>query len=102
MSAQAVSENWWPDDEYVPYIQAEQRLYAWVLAKVGGVEPGEAMRRGIARFHYESMEERGLITHAGAWQIAMCDLFGDRRREPKDFGLAEEYEAEVRRLFHGD
>jgi hypothetical protein len=96
-------DNWWPDEEYIPYLEAEQRLYAWVLAKVGGVEPEEAMRRAVSRFHYETMEERGLMTHAGAWRVAMWDLFGgDDRREPADFGLAPEYEAKLRRLFHHD
>src|SRR5262245_51631972 len=92
------SDNRWPDEEYVPYIEAEQRLYAWILVKVAGVEPGEAMRRGVARFHYESMHERGLMTHQGAWRIAMCDLFGDHRHHPEEFGLAAEYETEFKRL----
>jgi hypothetical protein len=99
--AEAQPDNWWPDEEYVPYLEAEQRLYAWVLAKVGGVEPDEAMRRAVARFHYETMRERGPITHIGAWQVAMADLFG-RPRSPEEFGLAAELEAQVKRLFHGE
>ena len=100
--AEALPDNWWPDEEYIPYLEAEQRLYAWVLVKIGSVEPDEAMRQAVARFHYESMSERGLMTHAGAWRIAMCDLFGDHRHAPAEFGLAAEYEAESRRLFHGE
>ena len=98
---EAPSGNWWPDEEYVPYLQAEQRMYAWVLVRVASVEPDEAMRRAVARFHYEPIEERGM-THEGAWRIAMADLFGDHTRGPADFGLAAEYEAELRRLFGHD
>ncbi|QEG26397.1 hypothetical protein GobsT_11420 [Gemmata obscuriglobus] len=100
--AEAQPDDWWPDEEYVPYLEAEQRLYAWVLARVGGVESGEAMRRAVARFHYEPMAERGLMTHAGAWRIAMCDLFGDHCHSPAEFGLAAEYAAEERRWFHDE
>jgi len=94
-------DNWWPDEEYVPYLEAEQRLYAWILVRVGGVEAEEAMQRAITRFHYEPMHERGIMTNTGAWRIAMSDLFGDRR-QPEEFGLAAEYESESRRLFHGE
>ncbi|HEV3258638.1 MAG TPA: hypothetical protein VG013_17315 [Gemmataceae bacterium] len=99
MAESTIPDNWWPDEEYVPYMEAEQKLYAWVLSKVGGIEPMEAIRRAVARFHYEPIGERGIMTHEGAWRIAMCDLFGDHRRCPAEFGLAAEYEAEVRRLF---
>ena len=92
-------DNWWPDEEYVPYLEAEQALYAWVLSRVGGIEPEEARRRAVARFHYEPMSERGSITHFGAWRIAMADLFRDHCRQPEEFGLAAEYQAEMRRLF---
>jgi hypothetical protein len=95
-------DDWWPDEEYVPYLEAEQRLYAWVLVQLGGFEPEEALRRGVARFHYETMDRRGVMTNIGAWQIAMADLFGDHRRRPEEFGLAAEYEAVVRRLFGHD
>jgi hypothetical protein len=92
-------DDWWPDEEYVPYLKAEQRLYAWVLVRVGHVEPVEAMRRAVARFHYQPMAERGVMTNIGAWRMAMRDLFG-RRREPEEFGLSDAYEAEKMRLFH--
>jgi hypothetical protein len=100
--ADELEDNWWPDEDYVPYLEAEQRMYAWVLVKVADVEPAEAMQRAIIRFHYEPMSERGLMTHAGAWRIAMCDLFGDYYHDPADFGLETEYEAECRRLFHDE
>ena len=98
---EAVSENWWPDEEYVPYLKAEQSLYAWTLSRVSGVQQAEAIKRALARFHYEPMSQRGSITHLGAWKIAMYDLFGDHCRRPEDFGLKDEYEAEFRRLFDG-
>jgi hypothetical protein len=94
-------DNWWPDEEYLPYLESEQRLYAWVLTTVGGIEPTEAMRRAVARFHYQPMSERGMITHIGAWKIAMVDLFG-RRRDPEEFGLTADLEAQIERLFHGE
>lgn len=96
----ASPDNFWPDEEYVPYLEAERQLYSWVLVKVGGIEPAEAMRRAIARFHYEPMSERGIMTHEGAWRISMCDLLGDHRHDPVEFGLAAEYEVEFKRLFH--
>ena len=99
MAEPAVPANSWPDDEYVPYLEAEQQLYAWILSKVGGVEPAEAMRRALARFHYEPESERGAITHFGAWRIAMIDLFGDHCRDPEEFGLAEELKAQTKRFF---
>ena len=91
----------WPDHEYVPYLEAEQRLYAWILAAVGGIDTPEAIRRAAARFPYEPDNKRGIITHFGAWVIAMGDLFG-RRRQPEEFGLAAEYEAKQRQLFDED
>jgi len=100
--AEAPMDNWWPDEDYVPYLEAEQRLYAWVLVRVARIEPDEAMRRAVARFQYEPMDERGIMTHQGAWRIAMADLFGKHTREPVEFGLSAEYEAELRRLFHHD
>ncbi|MGL6072522.1 MAG: hypothetical protein ACRC8S_00040 [Fimbriiglobus sp.] len=100
--AEVVEENWWPDEEYVPYLEAEQRLYSWVLVKVGGIEPDESMRRALTRFPYEAMAQRGMIHHAGAWRIAMCDLFEGRHYQPADFGIAAVYEAESRRLFEVD
>ena len=100
-AAETPPDDWWPDEEYVPYLEAERRLYAWILTRVSGVEPEEAMRRAVARFEYQPMSERGTITHIGAWRIAMADLFG-RRREPDEFGLAEELEAQRMRLFHGE
>ena len=98
----AVPHGLWPDHEYVPYLDAEQQLYAWVLSKVGGVEAAEAMKRAAARFYYEPVSERGVLTHEGAWRIAMADLFGNHRRQPEEFGLAAEFEATVQRLFHGE
>ena len=93
-------DNLWPDEEYVPYVEAERQLYAWALIRVGGGEPDEAKRRADGRFHYEPMSERGVMTTIGAWRMAMRDLFG-RWRRPEEFGLAEAYEAERMRLFHG-
>lgn len=93
-------DNWWPDEEYIPYLEAEQQLYAWVLVKVGGIEPAEAMRRAVTRFHYDPMSVRGMMTHEGAWRIAMGDLFGDHCHDPVEFGLAVEYRAEFKRLFY--
>lgn len=74
-AAEPPPDNWWPD---------------------------EAMRRAVARFYYEPMTERGLMRHARAWRIAMADLFGTHTRQPEEFGLAAEYDAEVGRLFHHD
>ncbi len=101
MATDPVQSDDWPDDEYIPYLEAEQRLYAWILCKVGGVAPEEAMSRAIARFHYEPQSERGVITNIGAWDIAMRDLFG-RRRKPEEFGLEVEFDALKKRLFHGE
>jgi hypothetical protein len=98
--AEAPLDNWWPDEEYVPYLEAEQRLYAWVLVEVGALAPDDAMRRAVARFHYQPMAERGVMTNIGAWQMAMNDLFGQWRK-PEEFGLVGEYEAARMRLFHG-
>jgi len=95
----ALPDNSWPDHEYVPYLEAEQQLYTWILSKVGGIEPAEAMRRAVARFHYEPESERGAITHDGAWRIAMADLFGDHCHDPEEFGLAKELEAQTKRFF---
>jgi hypothetical protein len=95
----AVPDGSWPDYEYVPYLEAEQRLYAWVLPQVGGVEPAEAERRAAARFHYEPEGERGVLTPDGAWRIAMADLFGGHCRHPEEFGVAEELVEQTTRLF---
>jgi hypothetical protein len=94
-----VPDGSWPDHEYVPYLEAEQRLYAWILTRVGGFKPAEAEKRAAARFHYEPESERGALTHYGAWRIAMADLFGDHCRDPEEFGVAEELEEQTKRLF---
>ena len=100
--AETLPDNWWPDEEYVPYLEAEQRLYAWVLVRVAGVDRTEATRRAVVRFYYQPMAERGSMTHEGAWRIAMADLFRDHCRDPEEFELTIDYAAEVGRLFHGE
>jgi hypothetical protein len=102
MSEEPMPDDWWPDSDYVPYLEAEQRLYAWVLTRVAGVPWEEAMTRAVARFHYQSIEDRGVMTNMGAWRVAMIDLFGHHRHDPEEFGVAQEYEAERMRLFHGE
>lgn len=96
--------NVWPEADYLRYLAADRALYAWCLTRVGGVSAAEAAARAEMRFPYEPPDApfRGLIHHAGAWEIAAADLFGDfPRRHPEEFGVAEELTAQVRWLFHG-
>ncbi len=98
------AENVWPEENYLRYLAADRALYAWCLTRVGGVPVDKAAVRAEARFPYEPQGTpyHGLIHHAGAWQIAMLDLFGGHTRQPEEFGLAAELEAESLWLFHGE
>jgi hypothetical protein len=94
----------WPEEEYLHYLKAERALYAWCLLRVGGIPADEATARADTRFPYEPPDKpyRGLIHHAGAWEIAMVDLFRDHTRRPEEFGLADELKAQALWLFHGE
>ena len=94
----------WPEVDYLRYLKADRALYAWCLSRVGGVPADEAATRAEARLPYEPPDApyRGMIHHAGAWEIAMSDVFQDHTRRPEEFGLAAELEAESLWLFHGE
>ncbi|SOD62295.1 hypothetical protein SAMN06297387_105111 [Streptomyces zhaozhouensis] len=70
----------WSETEYVAYLLAERRRYAWVLARHGGLTPEEA--RAVAREHYPyepaDAPFRGLVFHDEAWHWAMRVIHGDR------------------------
>lgn len=98
------TQGCWTEEEYLLYLKADRALYAWCLSRVGGIPVDEAANRAEVRFPYEPPHKpfRGLIHHAGAWEIAMVTLFKDHARRPEEFGLADEYKAQALWLFYGE
>ncbi|MFB6619581.1 hypothetical protein ACIGFK_42250 [Streptomyces sp. NPDC085524] len=70
----------WSEAEYLDYLNAERRGYAWVMQHHGGLSPEEAMEAALKWYEYESADEpnRGLVFHDDSWHWAMSAIHGDR------------------------
>ena len=70
----------WGEAEYVDYLQAERRAYAWVMRHYGGLTPAEATEAALECCPYEPEDHayRDLIFHDEAWHWAMLTIHGDR------------------------
>lgn len=66
------------EEEYVRYLHAERRCFAWVMEQHGGLAPAEAEAAALAHYPYEANESqfRGLIFHDEAWHWAMVEIHG--------------------------
>ncbi|MEU2282085.1 hypothetical protein ABZ614_09145 [Streptomyces sp. NPDC013178] len=66
--------------EYVEYLQAEQRRYAWVMRRYGGLLLTESWAAALDWYRYEPPEKqyRWLVFHDEAWHWAMSVIHGDR------------------------
>jgi hypothetical protein len=69
----------WAEEEYVSYLRAERRCFAWVLQRHGGFTPSEAEAAALERYPYETSSDkyRGLIFHHEAWRWAMLRIHGE-------------------------
>ncbi|WP_256107228.1 hypothetical protein [Streptomyces sp. ODS05-4] len=90
----------WDETEYLAYLAAERRGYAWVMRHHGGRSAVEAGSDAVDFYPYEPAHApfRGLVFHDEAWHWAMSAVHGDRYAEEHP-GLAEpspEYRAVVR------
>lgn len=66
----------WSEDEYVRYLRAERRRFAWVMEHHGGLSQTEARAAALERCPYEASDDphRGLIFHDEAWHWAMLRI----------------------------
>jgi hypothetical protein len=87
----------WTEDEYVGYLEAERRRFAWVMQWYGGLPPAEAEAAALERYPYEVSVTpfRGLIFHDHSWHWAMLAIHGDRywAEHPELADPSTEYEA---------
>ena len=69
----------WSEENYVAYLTAERRRYAWTLQHQGAYPPPQAEAEALARYPYEPPDApyRGLIFHDEAWHWAMLHLHGE-------------------------
>ena len=70
----------WSEDDYLDYLRAERRRFAWVMEQHGGMSHAEAEATALERYPYEASDEpyRGLIFHEEAWHWAMRRIHHDR------------------------
>ncbi|MCX4850214.1 hypothetical protein [Streptomyces sp. NBC_00893] len=70
----------WSETEYVEYLRAERRCYAWLMQRYGELAPAEVWAAVLVRYPYEPSDApyRGLIFHDEAWHWAMLAIHGDR------------------------
>lgn len=95
----------WPDEaEYVAYLEAERRMFAWCLLRLGSYSAEDADREVMVRYPYQPPEARcrGLVFHDLAWDWAVKHLYpGGPLTEPPELDQwREEYERESWKL-HG-
>jgi hypothetical protein len=95
-----VTTSWSEDEEeYVRYLAAERRGYAWVLQRYGGRSPRRAEEEAVEVYAYEPPDAayRGLVFHETAWHWAMNSVFGARyaTEHPELAFPSEEYERET-------
>ncbi|MEU3289658.1 hypothetical protein OG739_02285 [Streptomyces longwoodensis] len=66
--------------EYLEYLRAERRGYAWVMQYHGGLTPAEAHRAAAEHYPYEAEDDpyRTLVFHDEAWHWAMQAIHGER------------------------
>ncbi|KAB8161211.1 hypothetical protein FH609_003450 [Streptomyces sp. 3MP-14] len=68
----------WTEADYVAYLEAERRRYAWVMRRHGGRTPERARAAALAHYPYEPADapHRGLVFHDEAWHWAMLEIHG--------------------------
>ncbi|MBH5335728.1 hypothetical protein IHE55_13345 [Streptomyces pactum] len=69
----------WTEEEYVSYLAAERRAYAWVMRRYGGLTATAAGVAAVEWYPYEPPDApyRGLVFHDEAWHWAMSAIHGD-------------------------
>ncbi|MFI7349351.1 hypothetical protein ACIBSR_24265 [Streptomyces sp. NPDC049936] len=70
----------WSEAEYLGYLQAERRGYAWVMQHHGGLTSAESEEAALEQYPYEPEDApyRGLVFHDEAWHWAMVAIHGYR------------------------
>ena len=69
----------WAENEYIRYLDAERRAFAWVMTAYGDMAPPQAVAAALERYPYEPPDSphRGLIFHDEAWHWAMLRIHGE-------------------------
>jgi hypothetical protein len=92
----------WGEDEYLSYLDAERRLFAWCLVRFGRYSQVDAAKRANARYPYESSQEpyRWVMFHNLAWDWAMLELYGSGywRSSPELAQPSDQYREKSDRL----
>ncbi|GGP90888.1 hypothetical protein GCM10010266_11920 [Streptomyces griseomycini] len=87
----------WSEAEYLEYLESEQRAFAWVMRRYGGLTPAKAWEEALECYPYEPAGHpcRGLVFHDEAWHWAMLTIHGDWYvvEHPELVGPPAEYEA---------
>lgn len=68
----------WSEEEYVDYLAAERRRFAWVMRRYGGLTPTAAEAAALEWYPYEADDQpyRDLVFHDEAWHWAMLEIYG--------------------------
>ena len=82
-----MSEDGWPEQEYVAYLENERANYAWTLQHYGDMSADEAVEAALASYPYEPPDApyRGLHFNKEAWYWATDWIAETRGTDPNDF-----------------
>ena len=90
-----MAQDNWTEEEYLEYLNAERRSFAWCLEKYGDRSPEAAKSEAEDFYAYEASDApfRGLVFHDLAWHWAMLRIYGDGywRKHPDLEHPSEEY-----------
>ena len=93
----------WPEDDYTAFLTAERHLYAWCLAKYGGITLPLALEEANRRYPYQppNTPYRGMIFHDISLHWAMLKIYGELywKSHPELEKPSAEYEVESARMF---
>ena len=66
----------WSEDQYVDYLRAERRRFAWVMHRYGGCTPAQADAAALEHYPYQTSDApyRALVFHDQAWHWAMLKI----------------------------
>jgi hypothetical protein len=90
------------EEDYVAYLNAERKLFAWCLEKYGQHSATKAEDEALSFYPYEptSDSHRGLVFHDEAWHWAMLKVHGAMywKEHPELQSPSEDYKRESKKL----
>ena len=88
-------ETNWNEEEYVSYLNAERKLFAWCLEEYDDYAPAQAKQGAESFYSYEPQTDlhRGLVFHEEAWHWAMLKIIGETywKTKPEFKSPSEQY-----------